>query len=141
MKRLIDFFKSIGKEQIIGIVRHVLTFIGGIVLVVGVTTESAVTEITGGLMTLVTIIFSWTAVDKKDALDRIAATIRHLFTVLAGIGAVKGWFSSEQFLTIVSSLLGLVGVIWSIKNKEPIPQITTTFPNTPQLPEPTNTTV
>jgi hypothetical protein len=51
------------KEQILGIVRHGLTFIGGIVIMKGWADESTVVQITGGLITLVGAI--WSVVSKK----------------------------------------------------------------------------
>ena len=51
------------KEQVLGIVRHVLTFAGGIVVMKGWADESVVTEITGGVMTLVGAI--WSIVAKR----------------------------------------------------------------------------
>jgi len=40
------------KEQVLGIVRHTLTFVGGIVVMKGLVDEATVTEIIGGVMTL-----------------------------------------------------------------------------------------
>jgi hypothetical protein len=51
------------KEQILGIVRHALTFIGGIVVMKGLVDETMVTEIIGGVMTLVGTV--WSVIDKK----------------------------------------------------------------------------
>lgn len=51
------------KEQILGIVRHTLTFIGGIVVMKGLTDEAAVTEVIGSAMTFIGII--WSIIDKK----------------------------------------------------------------------------
>ena len=51
------------KEQILGIVRHALTFIGGIVVMKGLVDEAVVTEIIGGAMTLTGAI--WSIIDKK----------------------------------------------------------------------------
>jgi len=51
------------KEQILGIVRHSLTFIGGILLMKGLIDEAAWTEISGSAMTLVGTI--WSVVDKN----------------------------------------------------------------------------
>lgn len=50
------------KEQILGIIRHALTFVGGIVVMKGLTDEATVTEIIGGVMTLTGTI--WSIVDK-----------------------------------------------------------------------------
>ena len=51
------------KEQILGIVRHALTFIGGIVVMKGLVDETLVTELIGGAMTLPGAI--WSVIDKK----------------------------------------------------------------------------
>ena len=55
---------KLSKEQIIGIIRHALTFVGGIVVMKGLVDESTVTEIIGGAMTLTGAI--WSIIDKKQ---------------------------------------------------------------------------
>lgn len=50
------------KEQVLGIVRHTLTFVGGLWVMKGVIDESIVTEIVGGVMTAIGGI--WSIVDK-----------------------------------------------------------------------------
>jgi hypothetical protein len=52
------------KEQVLGIVRHTLTFVGGIVVMKGLVDETSVTEIIGGVMTLTGTI--WSIIDKKN---------------------------------------------------------------------------
>jgi hypothetical protein len=51
------------KEQVLGIVRHTLTFVGGIVVMKGLVDETVVTEIIGGVMTLAGTI--WSVIAKK----------------------------------------------------------------------------
>jgi hypothetical protein len=51
------------KEKILGIVRHTLTFVGGILIWKGIVDETIVTEIVGGVVTLVGAI--WSIFDKK----------------------------------------------------------------------------
>ena len=46
------------KEQVLGIVRHALTFVGGIFVMRGLVDETIVTEIVGGVMTLTGAIWS-----------------------------------------------------------------------------------
>lgn len=53
------------KEQILGIVRHGLTFIGGILVMKGLVDETTITEIVGGLITLTGTI--WSIISKKQA--------------------------------------------------------------------------
>jgi hypothetical protein len=52
------------KEQILGIVRHGLTFIGGILITKGLIDESTVTEIIGGVITLTGTI--WSVIQKNN---------------------------------------------------------------------------
>lgn len=49
------------KEQILGVVRHLLTFFGGILVTKGLIDETIVTEIIGGISTLVGAIWSFIA--------------------------------------------------------------------------------
>lgn len=51
------------REQVLGIVRHALTFAGGIVVMKGYADEGTVTEIIGGVMTLAGAI--WSVIAKK----------------------------------------------------------------------------
>lgn len=51
------------KEQIMGIIRHALTFVGGIVVMKGLIDEATVMEIVGSVMTLTGTI--WSIIDKK----------------------------------------------------------------------------
>lgn len=52
------------KEQIMGIVRHGLTFIGGILVMKGTLDDATLQEIIGSVMSLTGII--WSIVDKKQ---------------------------------------------------------------------------
>ena len=52
------------KEQILGIVRHGLTFIGGILIAKGLIDESTATEIIGGIITLAGTI--WSVIEKNN---------------------------------------------------------------------------
>jgi hypothetical protein len=52
------------KEQILSIIRHTLTFAGGILVTKGLIDEGMATEVVGGLMTLIGTI--WGIVDKNN---------------------------------------------------------------------------
>ena len=49
------------KEQILGVVRHLLTFFGGILITKGIVDETIITEAIGGLSTLIGAIWSFIA--------------------------------------------------------------------------------
>jgi hypothetical protein len=51
------------KEQVLGIIRHGLTFVGGVFVMQGLVDETIVTEIVGGVITLTGAI--WSIVAKK----------------------------------------------------------------------------
>lgn len=51
------------KEQVLGIVRHTMTFVGGVLIAKGLIDEGVVTEITGAILTLVGSI--WSVVEKN----------------------------------------------------------------------------
>jgi len=51
------------KEQVLGIVRHSLTFIGGIFVMKGLIDDATLTEIVGGVMTLAGAV--WSVLHKK----------------------------------------------------------------------------
>lgn len=53
------------KEQLLGIVRHVVTFIGGVLVMKGLVDDSLVQEILGGATTLAGAI--WSIVHKNKA--------------------------------------------------------------------------
>jgi hypothetical protein len=55
---------KITKEQLLGIVRHTLTFVGGIVVMKGFIDESTMVEISGGILTLAGAI--WSIINKKS---------------------------------------------------------------------------
>jgi hypothetical protein len=53
------------KEQILGISRHALTFVGGILIMKGLVDEATVTEVIGGVIALAGTI--WSVIDKNKA--------------------------------------------------------------------------
>jgi hypothetical protein len=46
------------KEQVLGIIRHTLTFVGGLLIMKGIVDEATVTEVIGGVITLTGTIWS-----------------------------------------------------------------------------------
>ena len=55
---------KLSKEQLLGIVRHALTFVGGILIMNGFVSESVVSELSGAILTLVGGI--WSVVNKSE---------------------------------------------------------------------------
>ena len=53
------------KEQVLGLIRHALTFVGGLLIAKGLISESVSVDIIGGVMTLIGSI--WSILSKKTA--------------------------------------------------------------------------
>jgi hypothetical protein len=53
------------KEQILGLIRHTLTFLGGIAVAKGLVDEAVVPEILGAIITLIGSV--WSVMSKKSA--------------------------------------------------------------------------
>jgi hypothetical protein len=51
------------REKVLGIVRHSLTFVGGLLVAKGIVTEALSQEIIGGLVSLVGLV--WSVLSKK----------------------------------------------------------------------------
>lgn len=47
------------QEQVLGVIRHTLTFVGGILIAKGIATEALTTEVIGAIVTLVGSIWSF----------------------------------------------------------------------------------
>ena len=54
------------REVILGVIRHTLTFAGGILVAKGILEQGLLTEIIGGLMTVIGGV--WSVIDKAKAI-------------------------------------------------------------------------
>ena len=55
---------NLSKEQLLGLVRHALTFVGGLLIMNGLVSETMISELSGAIMTLVGGI--WSVVNKNN---------------------------------------------------------------------------
>jgi hypothetical protein len=55
------------KDQVLGLIRHALTFVGGIIVAKGLVDDVLFQEIAGGVMTLVGAVWSVVSKKKVDA--------------------------------------------------------------------------
>lgn len=53
------------KEQILGLIRHILTTLGGSGIALGSATQDEITAIVGGVVALVGVVWSYLAPEKK----------------------------------------------------------------------------
>lgn len=54
---------KLNREQVLGLVRHSLTFVGGVIVANGLLTDAAVTEIVGAIITCVGSV--WSVIEKN----------------------------------------------------------------------------
>lgn len=47
------------QDQILGIIRHALTFVGGVLVIKGFQSEGATQEVIGGIMAAVSLVWSY----------------------------------------------------------------------------------
>jgi len=59
--------KKITKQQWLGLIRHLLSFIGGILITQGIIDEMVYTEISGALITVVAGI--WSIIEKSQQIE------------------------------------------------------------------------
>lgn len=55
------------KTQILGLVRHILTGVGGYLVGRGIIDQSTMLEVVGGVVALVGVVWSFVSPEKKDA--------------------------------------------------------------------------
>ncbi len=55
------------KEQTLGLIRHTLTFFGGLLIMRGIIDEGTFTELSGAVMTLVGGV--WSIIDKNQSAE------------------------------------------------------------------------
>ena len=53
-------------EKIKGLIRHILTFLGGYLVTSGLIDEATLTEVVGGLMTLIGFVWSFLSKNEKE---------------------------------------------------------------------------
>lgn len=54
--------KIMKKDLILGLIRHTLTFVGGLFIMKGIVDESTVTEVVGGIVSLTSVV--WMTIQK-----------------------------------------------------------------------------
>jgi|DEB0MinimDraft_3_1074331.scaffolds.fasta_scaffold06714_2 hypothetical protein len=61
---LIKLLSNMFNDKITGLLRHILTFVGGYLVTAGIIDEQMLTEVVGAIITLVGFVWSWTS--KKE---------------------------------------------------------------------------
>lgn len=105
------------KDQVISIVRHVLSVVGGLLLAYGVAQDSLITNVSGVVLGLVSII--WSIKDKTATLDQISGVIRQVLTFAGGFLVLKGVLTPEKLEATIGGVIALLPVILGQFDKIP----------------------
>jgi len=110
------------QEDILSIVRHLLSAIGGYLVIKGID-NGLITQGSGVLLGLVSVI--WSIVDKSATIDGVQGALRQVATFVGGIFIAKGKLDPTQ----LDSYLGLLtAVIPFILSRLGVKTTTTTTP-------------
>lgn len=112
---------KINKEQLLGLLREVLTAFGGLVFATTTGWES----ITGLILAIASIIWS---VWQHEGLEVIFTSIRKAISLVPAIFVMLGWISPEKAGILISMLAPLTSIIWSITTNGPAPTNDGRFP-------------
>jgi hypothetical protein len=94
------------KENLLSLVRHVVSIVGGILVARGLANDSVVLEATGAVVAIVAII--WSIKDHTYDLGSLEGAIRQLGTAVAAYLAFKG---KGDLAATVTSWVGILLVL------------------------------
>lgn len=97
------------------LLRHIISSIGGALVILGVITETVSTELMGGLLLFISIIQSWQGLDKDTFVEKLSGVLRHVITA----AGAAGWIvSEEKWHNYAGLVLTIAGVLWSLFAKK-----------------------
>ena len=114
-KKLLPFLK--------GLLRHSLSIASGVLVMLGILSETQSVEIVGYITALIATIQSVGSSTKETFVQQFQGAIRHILTFLGGVGFMKGWFSSELFMEVAASVSTIIGLVWSYMAKKDLPPL------------------
>jgi uncharacterized membrane protein YphA (DoxX/SURF4 family) len=94
------------KENLLSLVRHVVSIVGGILVARGLANDSVVLEATGAVVAIVAII--WSIKDHTYDLGSLEGAIRQLGTAVAA--TVTSWVGI--LLVLLTTILGQTDKLW-----------------------------
>lgn len=115
------------KEQVISIVRHVLSVVGGLLLAYGIGQEVLFANISGVVLGLVSLI--WSIKEKSATLSQAGGVIRQVLTFVGGFLIAKGVLTPEKLEATIGGIVALLPVILGQFDKIPTDPTTPTTPS------------
>jgi LPXTG-motif cell wall-anchored protein len=105
-------------EPTLGVIRHVVGAIGGILAIKGYFGEDIVEVLVGIVIGFAVLFMSWNSLDKDALQDKLQGILRHLVTFLGGIGVITGDAVEQQWITIGGIVITGLGILWSLFKKK-----------------------
>jgi hypothetical protein len=107
------------RDQLMSLVRHIISVIGGILVAKGVLSDSVAFEIGGALVAIASLV--WSVVDKTFVLGSVEGVLRQLGTAVAGYLIWKGQAETANqvtmwlgiLLAVLSTVLGQTDKLWA----------------------------
>ncbi len=104
--------KKMNKEQVIGLVRQILTFVSVFLITKGIIPQTLANEIITGVIVLAMIIWSW--IDKTDRnLSVWMIFVRKALTITGAIIMGKGLIKEEMWNEVIAIAMTLTSIILS----------------------------
>lgn len=97
------------QEQVISIVRHVLSVIGGVLLAYGIGQEVLFANITGVVLGLISLV--WSIKYKTATISMVSGVIRQVLTFVGGFLVLKGILTPEKLEAAIGGIVALLPVI------------------------------
>lgn len=103
------------KAQIISLVQHILSAVGGVIVAHGVASSSIVSEISGTILAVVSLVYS--IKDKSATVSMVETTIHQVLTAVGGfLTFVSPAKTTEVIGTIMAILPAILAQISGLKD-------------------------
>jgi len=99
------------QDQVMGLIRHLLTVVGMYMAMKGIFPSEIANEIVGFGLTVAALVWSFRA--KTATYDMVMGAIRHALTIVGMYLVFKGTFAGEFVNEAIGMIMSLLAMIWS----------------------------
>jgi hypothetical protein len=104
--------KKMNKEQVIGLVRQILTFVSVFLITKGIIPQTLANEIITGVIILAMVVWSW--VDKSNRnLSVWMVFVRQALTIVGAFIMGKGLIKAEIWNEVIAMVMTLTSIVLS----------------------------
>lgn len=113
------------KEQVISLVRHLLSVLGGLALAYGLANSELIANVSGVVLGLTALI--WSFKEKTATIEQIGGVVRQTLTFIGGFLVLKGILTPGKVEATIGGIIALLPVILGQLDK---------IPSAPEEPKP-----